>query len=297
MESSEPHGDTAEMDEQPVDARHAAGFLDRPALLARAARAVAEAPEDADGAALLAVVGRAVLPALGDIVALYAEDAAGALRFVAVTASDARLAQRLHDHHIQHPETANVYAEAVAPGRAAILSAASMTGAGASNGCLDWLAGCESVGIAGEIVAPLAAGSPPEAVLVVGVMNGERAPGAADLAATEVLAALIGSRCVVGKRVRREAALRAALDEALLAGRELAHTLNNHLTMPVGVVELLLDRSDLSPDLHEMLEAAAKDLATLEVRVRAFHSVMRARSVGQRTEREAGAGVRPGSPP
>lgn len=45
--------------------------------------------------------------------------------------------------------------------------------------------------------------------------------------------------------------------------------------MPVGVVELLMDRSDFSPDLREMLQAASKDLAALEQHVREFHLLMR----------------------
>jgi hypothetical protein len=55
----------------------------------------------------------------------------------------------------------------------------------------------------------------------------------------------------------------------------LAHLLNNDLTMPVGVIELLLDRNDSTPDLREMLRAAAHDLGALEQHVRAFHELTR----------------------
>ena len=80
--------------------------------------------------------------------------------------------------------------------------------------------------------------------------------------------------CFVPDRLQQQ------IEEGTIAGRELAHRLNNDLTMPVGVVELLLDRGLPGSDLQEMLEAASKDLAALEQHVRAFHEQMRDQSSG-----------------
>jgi hypothetical protein len=48
--------------------------------------------------------------------------------------------------------------------------------------------------------------------------------------------------------------------------------------MPVGVIELLMDRTSLDPDLRDMLRAAAHDLGALEQHIRAFHVTMRAQA-------------------
>jgi hypothetical protein len=45
--------------------------------------------------------------------------------------------------------------------------------------------------------------------------------------------------------------------------------------MPVGVIELLLDRGTAGADLQEMLEAASHDLAAMEEHIREFHDMMR----------------------
>jgi hypothetical protein len=91
-----------------------------------------------------------------------------------------------------------------------------------------------------------------------------------------VAAALLSAARALRSSRRRETALRDQLARAALDGRELAHQLNNDLTMPVGVIELLLDRSSFAPELRDMLQAAAHDLATLERHIRTFHSTVRA---------------------
>jgi len=114
-----------------------------------------------------------------------------------------------------------------------------------------------------------------------------------------VLAALLTASRSIRELARREAALREQLDANAQAGRQLAHRLNNDLTMPVGVVELMLDRGTAGADLQEMLEAASNDLAAIERHVNAFHDEIRGRSSGPPI-RSAGPRPRaadPGYPP
>ena len=134
----------------------------------------------------------------------------------------------------------------------------------------------EGGGQAPELVAPLDGDGSAGELLVIRSADPGRRYDEAERAAAEVLAALVGARRTARRQAAREARLRQQIETMALAGRELAHALNNDLTMPVGVIELLMDRTSFSPDLKEMLEAAAKDLAALEQHVRAFHDLMRA---------------------
>jgi signal transduction histidine kinase len=144
----------------------------------------------------------------------------------------------------------------------------------------------DALGLAVEVVAPLGSGGDHDALLAIGSLDRGRQYEDADLATVEVLAALVEARRAVRELTRGEARLRRQIEDGALAGRELAHRLNNDLTMPVGVVELLLDRGPLGPDLQEMLVAASKDLAALEQHIRDFHDLMRSQST-------APAGPRP----
>jgi hypothetical protein len=227
MTSSEPSASAAN---RPADLQ-ASGASTLPGVLADAARALADAPADADDAAILAILGQAVVPALGDAVALYAADAAGTFLLVAATPGDAPPAQRHGECTGQH-----------------------------------------------EIAASLGADPRRDGLLVVGSTDPARRYDDADRSAAEVLAAIVGARRAARRQTECAATLRQQIDALALAGRELAHLLNNDLTLPVGVVELLLDRNTLTPDLQEMLQAAAKDLVALEQHVRAFHDLMREQS-------------------
>jgi hypothetical protein len=208
MTSSES---SASAEDPPVD-RQAGGVSAVPGVLAAAARALAGAPEDADDAALLAILARAIVPALGDVVEVR------------------RLGERAQAG--QQP----------------------------------------------ELVAPLGGDASRGDLLVIRSTDPAREYGEAERSAAEVLAALVGARRAAGRQAAREAMLRQQVETLSLAGRELAHALNNDLTMPVGVIELLTDRTGFSPDLQEMLQAAAKDLAALEQHVRTFHDLMRAQT-------------------
>ena len=143
-----------------------------------------------------------------------------------------------------------------------------------------------ALGLTAELVAPLGSGDGPDALLVIGGSDRQRPYDDADLATVEVVAALLEAQRTVRELARREARLRQQVEDGALAGRELAHRLNNDLTMPVGVVELLIDRGTFGLDLQEMLEAAAKDLSALELHIQAFHDQMRSQS-------SAPAGPRP----
>ena len=234
MTSSEP---SASAKHEPVD-RQAGGVSTVPGHLAAAARALAGAPASADDAALLALLARAIVPALGDVVALYAADGSGRARLIGAAPGDAPSVRRSGTDAGQTP----------------------------------------------ELVAPLDGDAPGGDLLVIRAADPARRYGDADRAAVEVLAALIGARRAASRQAVREAALRQQLETLSLAGRELSHALNNDLTMPVGVIELLTDRTTFSPDLQEMLQAAAKDLAALEQHVRAFHDLMRAQTGGAAVE-------------
>jgi len=208
--------DSPAPDAQPPVAHPPGDGAALPGVLADAARALAAAPADADDAVLLAIVGEAIVPALGDVVTLYAGDG----RPIGVAPVDAPL------------------------------------------------------GLAAEIVAPLG-DAMTDGLLAIGSSDATRIYTDAERSAADVIAALLGARRASRRQATREATLHQQLEALALAGRELAHALNNDLTMPVGVVELLMDRSDFSPDLREMLQAASKDLAALEQHVREFHLLMR----------------------
>jgi hypothetical protein len=200
-----------------------------PSVLAGAARALAEAPVDADDGVLLAILGRAVVPALGDVVALYATDASGTYSLIGAAPDEAPPERR--------------------PGERS-----------------------------GELVAPLGGDAPGDGLLVVRSTDPERRYDDAHQSAVEVLAAIVTLRQVARRQAGQAAALRQQVESMVLASRELAHLLNNDLTLPVGVVELLMDRSASSPDLQEMLQAASHDLAALERHIRTFHDQLRERS-------------------
>lgn len=212
------------------------------ALLAQVTRALTALPDDADDAALLASLGQAVVPVLGDAVALFVVGAGADLRLVGVAPPETSIGRQL---------AAQIGGQASSPDASSTLMTA---------------------------VAPPGTGGQRDGVLAVGRADPSRAFTADDLAVVEVLGALVVQQRAMRAGIGREAALRQELEAAALAGRELAHSLNNDLTMPVGVVELLLDRSGISADLFEMLQAAAKDLTALEDHVRAFHDQMRAAS-------------------
>jgi signal transduction histidine kinase len=256
MTSSEPKAASSESEARPPEAYEPLNGAAIPVLLAAASRALAQGHEHDEDADLLARLARVVVPLLGDLVVLYAQDDTNAVRLAGAAPADATVAQRLRHR---------------AELSGAPLAALSTTAVGAFH---------QAVGIASEVVAAPVVGAQPGWLLALGSADPARRYGEAERAAIEVLGALVAARRAGRRQAAREADLRQQVETVALAGRELAHALNNDLTMPVGVVELLLDRSGFPPELREMLQAAAKDLTALEQHVRDFHGLMRASSTG-----------------
>jgi hypothetical protein len=232
-------------------------------LLALATRALATRQDTPDDDAILALVQPSVLPALGELAALLALGEGGAVHLAGVAAAEAGLRQRL-SAQAGRPTGAAGLASIILGGQPRIVSGAQPFG--------------PSVGIQAAMAAPIGCGAEPDALLLVGSTAPGRRYDAADLATLEVLAGLLTARRTVRELTRRETALRQQIDAGAQAGRLLAHRLNNDLTMPVGVVELLLDRGTAGPELQDMLEAASHDLAAIEEHIRGFHGAMRAMS-------------------
>jgi signal transduction histidine kinase len=242
-------------------------------VLARVTRALGGLPADADDVTLLALLGPILVPDLGEVAALYVQDEEGIVSLAGVKAAQESLAHHLHRYLEQNPGAEADYAALMEQGRVASVRTPAT----------------DALGFAAEIVAPLGGGGEPDALLVIGAAGSadrRKQDADADLATVEVLAALVGAWRTIRDLARREAHLHQQLEAVALAGRELAHRLNNDLTMPVGVVELLLDRSALGAELQEMVEAASKDLTALERHIQEFHAQMRSQS-------NAPAGPRP----
>jgi GAF domain-containing protein len=115
----------------------------------------------------------------------------------------------------------------------------------------------------------------PAGLLLIGSTSRARQYTGGEQAVLQVLAALAASALAVRERERREAALQHRLEGLVLAARELAHLVNNDLTLPVGTLEILLDRPDQPAELREMLAAAASDLSAAEQHIRGFHQLAR----------------------
>jgi signal transduction histidine kinase len=256
MTSPEPPAESSESVASTPEAHEPQSGTVVPALLAAASQALALAPAEDEDTNLLARLASVVVPTLGDLLVLYAQDEANPVRLLGVAPDDTPLAHRLRER---------------AGPSGAPLAALSATAVRELH---------RDVGISDEIVAASPDGVQPGWLLAVGSSDPTRRYSGTDRAAIEVLGALVAARRAQREQALREATLRQQLETVALAGRELAHLLNNDLTMPVGVVELLLDRSGLTPELQEMLQAAAKDLAALEQHVRHFHTLMRANSTG-----------------
>jgi hypothetical protein len=249
-------------------------------LLALATRALAAGQDAPDDHTLLALIRPAVLPALGELAALLALGEDGTVHLAGVAATEASLGQRLSAHTGPPTEAADV-ARLIAEGRPRVVPGVQPFGPAA--------------GIQAALAAPIGSGAGHDALLFVGTAAPGRQYDAADLVTLEVLAGLLTASRTVRELTRREAAIRQQLEAGAQAGRLLAHRLNNDLTMPVGVVELLLDRGTAGSELQEMLEAASHDLAAMEQHIREFHDEMRA--IGGGGGAPQATATDPGSPP
>lgn len=269
-----------------------------PGWLARLADALALAPLDADDSALLERVPQALASHATCVVALLTRDDAGAVQIAAVAPARSDPARALVAAIARQPSTLGAYAglfdqptaRAAPPTGVVVASCGpSETANHPDGGTMPlapvshadapqalWRAAGLKAGDA--VVVPSLAGGAPDNLLAFGWATAQEERNGVTAEDITVCAALLGAARAVRAGLRREAMLRAQAEASVVAGRELAHRLNNDLTMPVGVVELLLDRSTFTPDLREMLAAAAHDLAKLEQHIRDFHQAMRAQS-------------------
>jgi signal transduction histidine kinase len=210
-------------------------------------------------------------------------DAAGVAHLAAAAPAASGPARALRAGGQGQPDVFGAYAGRFAA-TGAVASAAIVTDAPPA-------APFNAAGIAATTTVRVAGPGLADALLLVGY-GAERATTSGEQADhLMIVAALLEAARAVRASHRREAVLRDQLEQSALAGRELAHQLNNDLTMPVGIIELLLDRATVAPDLREMIQAAAQDLAVLEGHIRAFHASMR--SLSRAVE---GAAVTAGTP-
>jgi len=260
--------------------------------LAAVTRALAMLPPDAQDGALVEALGAALIPEFADFCLFHAADSTGQLHLMGVAPSESAQAQQLAAHLDEQGALMIVYEPLVDDERPVFISAASVA-RDDDDDATDHLALVQAAGLLWELVVPLHAGEMTDALLVLDRLDGQgdqASLGLEQTAALHVAAVLAGlvSGWRAGRAQRRGVeTLRSQLEEAASAGRELAHTLNNSLTMPVGVVELLLDRSTLSTELQEMVEAAAADLAVLERHIRGFQDQMRTYSGGRPSDGSA----------
>lgn len=77
------------------------------------------------------------------------------------------------------------------------------------------------------------------------------------------------------KALRQSRQVEARLDGVRLAGRELAHLLNNALVMPVAVVDLLQQQAAAPAHLRPMVDEAASSLAEIRRCIEQFQQVVR----------------------
>lgn len=275
---------------------HAADRSGALAVLAALAEALAGLPSDADDAALLQAIGGALIPALADVCHLHTvADSTGQLALVAVAPRDSAGIRPLLTALDVQATAMLVYEPLLDDGRPVLLTTNDSNSDSDISGdteahadAADHRTLLDAAGLGWELALPLGGGradtAAPGALLVVGGA-GDRAVPPEPLALAAVLAGLVDGWRAASVERKRACGLQAHLEDTAIAGRELAHTLNNGLTMPVGVIELLLDRSALSAELQEMIQAAASDLQALERHIRAFQEQMRSHSGGRvRTE-------------
>lgn len=132
----------------------------------------------------------------------------------------------------------------------------------------------ERWGLRSVVAVPLVHADYLAGAVVIGRRSGD-ASGDEDLGVLAALAALACPVLALSEAAGQAAALRQRVETLTHAARELAHDLNNDLTMPIGALELIRERADLPADVQELIGAAAEDLTKVEARVRAFQQVAR----------------------
>jgi GAF domain-containing protein len=255
------------------------GIISWLSALATVSQALAVAPDEA---ALAATLSRALTPALGDLCVLYTFESGGALRaIVAPDLSPVTALGRLHAHEGQSAQATAVLARIAHGGSMLVVqedagpSWLETLTEDAQHRALLRAAGCRSV-----VLAPLVARGTALGLLLLASTGDTREYSGADISLIGLLGGALASTLAVWASERREAALNGRLDDLILAARELAHLVNNDLTLPVGALEILLDRPEHPPEIREMLTAAASDLTAAEQHIRGFHQLARGETPG-----------------
>lgn len=254
------------------------------AALAASIRALVDAPDAANVATML---GQVTVPALGDACALYVLDAAGLLRPAGRPAgTPATPLLNLYEYETASDQATAGYTRIALAGRLLMVTACSDTRLTQLTESPTHLALLQAVGFASLVFAPLTARGSTVGLLVISATGAPRQYDQETLSLVEMLGAATASVLTARDVEQRETQLRSRLDGMSLAARELAHALNNNLTLPIGVIELLLERPDLPRDIREMIAASASDLAAAEQQIRAYQVYVR-----------GGAASPPGSSP
>jgi len=219
------------------------------------------------------------VPALGTACSVYVLDSGGALRPVGPTGPPRTTAlDRLHDFEAATAQATSGYARIVLQARLVAVEEVTPAWLEGIAGNAAHLSLLQAVNFKSLVLAPMVARGKATGLLVVGSTGRARRYAPAERSTIELFATLAASVLAVWDLERREAALRARLDDLVHAARELAHDLNNTLTLPVGSIEIVLDRPELGGELREMMAAAASDLAAAEQQIRAFHGLVRGES-------------------
>lgn len=133
----------------------------------------------------------------------------------------------------------------------------------APNALPDWRA----QGVEAALAAPLLYEGRCLGTISVGAGPGRQPFTPQDAEVLELLAA-VAAAALVGIE-------RSQLRAITLAARQLAHLLNNDLTLAVGLIELLGLRGQLPADLAQLARDAARGLAAASERLRQFQQVVR----------------------
>jgi GAF domain-containing protein len=257
--------------------------LDQPGVaawlsaVATASQKLADAPDEA---ALAAMLEQLVIPALGDLFALYTFESGGALQ--AVVAPDAvptTALGRVHAHETRSAPATDGLAGIARAGTMLVQQNVSRSWLETLTEGPDHLALFQAVGFRSVVLVPIVASGESRGLLLLGSTDGARAYSDGAVSLIGLLARGVASALAARAAERRAETLNRRLEDLIQAARELAHLINNDLTLPVGALEILLDRPDHPPELREMLAAAATDLAAAEQHIHGFHDLARSEAL------------------
>ena len=144
----------------------------------------------------------------------------------------------------------------MAAGQPSIVQGPGAVAAGAEQAILpDDLEALQSAGLGAALLVPLGPVGRRDGLLLIGTTDPRRRYEDVDLHVIEVFAALVDARRAVREVTRREQELYRRIEAAVLARPRARAPSQQRPDEPVGVVELLMDRNTLAPELQEMLEA------------------------------------------